>query len=238
MLGVATLAGQITAAPDSELRTLIDAQRAADQAAPLYVSGKLRVAHTRLVAAEQHLRDTRLTLAAAQHQATQATATAQASTPRWWHAGPLRARAATEHHTARVAALRASASVEELQSQLGGAETRVASAREDATVLEDAHHDWNRWYQQNLPTRYAGLAAAAETARRAHRLAAGTKELGEQVRATTARVRAVDTTQPNPHSRPVRVHLGADADAAYERITDATNDAGRQPDHEMDIDRD
>ncbi|WIN00002.1 MobF family relaxase [Actinoplanes oblitus] len=238
VLGVATLAGQISAATDNRLRELINAQRAADNAAPPYVAGDLRSAHTRLVAAEQHLRDTRLTLAGAQHEAARSAAITQTGTPRWWQAAPGRARAAADRHAARVAALRASITVEELQRQLVDARARVTSARDEVTGLEEAHHDWNRWYQQQLPTRYAGLAAAAEAARRAQRLADGTKELAQHVRATTARVRAVDNTRPNRHSTPIPAHLDDDARAAYERTTEFAENGAQQPDHEMEFDRD
>jgi len=46
VLGVATIAGHVRAASDTELRDLIAQQRAAEPHAPAYVAGKLRAAYT------------------------------------------------------------------------------------------------------------------------------------------------------------------------------------------------
>ncbi|GGQ83746.1 MobF family relaxase [Couchioplanes azureus] len=225
VLGVATLAGQISATPDHELRELIALQRAADRTAPDYVAGKLRVAHTQLIAAEQHLRDVRLVLATAESRATTAARHAAKRAPRWWQAGPLRARAATGHRTASTAALRASATVDQLQEQASSAHDRVTAARRHVHQLEQQHHRWSTWYTAVLPTRYAGLAAAAETVRRAQRLHTGIGDLAQALRATTARVRAIDATRPRPRHDTISMQLSELADAAQERILDTEQEA-------------
>lgn len=217
VLGVATLSGRLTAATDTELHDLITAQRAADAAAPTYVAGQLRAAHTDLVAAEQHLRDTRLELATAQHNANAATAHADQIKPRWWRHGPARARTAIQQQAAHVAALRATVTADTLATHVGTASTRLTAARDTVSSLEQQHQRWAQWYDTNLPTRYAGLAAAAEAARRAHAAATQTAQTADAMRATTARVRAVDGTRPQPHTYPVPEHLGRDAAAAYHR---------------------
>ncbi|MFF5085351.1 MobF family relaxase [Actinoplanes sp. NPDC000266] len=202
VLGVATLAGQISAATDTDLRELITAQRAAETGAPDYVAGRLRTAHLQLVAAEQHLRDASLDLVTARTDA-RAIAVPAAWPRRWWHSPASRARAAIEHHTATVAALRASTTVDELGQRVQHARTQVTAAVHDVKALEAGHQRWTTWYEQALPTRYAGLAAAAETARRTANLTTTTGQLAEAVRQTSARVRAVDATRPNRHTIPV-----------------------------------
>lgn len=220
VLGVATLTGRLAAATDADLNDLITAQRAADAAAPTYVAGQLRNAHIDLVAAEQHLRDTRLELATTQHAANAATTRADQIKPRWWRRGPSRARTAVQQQTARVAALRSTVTADTLATQVDSAGTRLAAARDTVNGLEQQHQAWTRWYDTNLPTRYAALAAAAETARRAHATAAQSARLADAVRTTTARVRAVDATRPRPHAYPVPEHLGQDAAGAYHRVMD------------------
>jgi conjugative relaxase-like TrwC/TraI family protein len=224
VLGVATLAGKVTAASDSQLRTLMEAQRAADRAAPAYVSGELRTAHTRLVAAEQHLRDSRIALAAAQHHATTLIAPPPATpTPAWWRPTATRARTAAEQHAAAVDSLRAQVVVDELSARLDHARARVTAAADDVAVLEERHRDWNTWYQQALPIRYAGLAAAAQSARRAHNLAIGTRQLADAARQTADRVHAVDATRPNRHTTPVREQLADQAADGHRRVADTTD---------------
>ena len=225
VLGVATLAGQIRAATDTQLHALIDAQRAADRKAPPYVAGQLRTAHTQLVAAEQHLRDARVDLATAQTTATAAARHAHAQTPKWWHAGPLHTRAAIRHQQAATDALRASTTVDGLQDRLVNARARIVSALHTVHGLEDQHQTWSGWYDQALPTRYAGLAAAAEAARRAQQLAADTAALAEAVKQTADRVRAVDATRPQPHANPVPDRLAQHADAANDRLLEDTDPA-------------
>ncbi|MEU7906412.1 MobF family relaxase [Actinoplanes sp. NPDC049118] len=220
VLGIATLAGQIQAATDAQIRALITAQREADLQAPDYVAGRLRVAHTQLVAAEHHLRDTRLDLATGRTTAITAARNADAATPRWWHAGPLRAQAAQRHQTAQADALRATSRVDELQDRLSDARARVSAARQNVHVLEEGQAVWAGWYTDALPTRYAGLAAAAETARRAQQLSRAADHVAETVRQTTARVRAVDATRPQPHTHPMADRLAGHATAAQGRVLD------------------
>ena len=219
VLGVATVAGQVSAATDGQLRALIAVQRDADQNAPAYVAGQLRVAHTQLVGAENHLRDARIDLATAQTAAA-ASAGRHADTikPRWWHAGPLHTQAAIRHQHARADALRATATVDELQDRLESARGRIDTARDRVHNLEGQHQTWTGWYDEALPARYAGLAAASEAARRAQNLADDASSLTETVRATAARVRAVDATRPQPHTRPVPDELAPHAEAAQQRV--------------------
>ncbi|MFG1995215.1 MobF family relaxase [Actinoplanes sp. NPDC048988] len=230
VLGISTLAGQIHSATDGQLRTLIAAQRDADQSAPTYVAGQLRAAHTELVGAENHLRDARVDLATAQTAAASATRHADTMKPRWWHAGPLHTRAAIRHQHARTDALRASTTVDELQDRLTSARQRIEALRERVHNLEDRHQSWAGWYHEALPTRYAGLAAGAEAARRAQNFADDARDLAETVRATAARVRAVDATRPQPHTRPVPDHLTEHAEAAQQRILEEP-DIDAPPEH-------
>ncbi|WP_285689993.1 MobF family relaxase [Actinoplanes sp. NBRC 103695] len=218
MLGVATLAGQISNATDGQLRALIAAQRDADQNAPTYVGGQLRMAHTQLVGAETHLRDARVDLATAQTAAKSAARHADTMTPRWWHAGPLHTRAAIRHQHAKTDALRAGTTVDELQDRVTSARGRIDTARDRVHELERQHQTWASWYSEALPTRYTGLAASAEAARRAQNLANDANTLADTVRATAARVRAVDATRPQPHTRPVPDDLTAHAEATRQRL--------------------
>jgi conjugative relaxase-like TrwC/TraI family protein len=219
VLSVATLAGQIRAASDPELRTMIDAQRAADAAAPPYVAGALRTAHVALIAAQQHHREVRLALAAAETTATRRAQLAASATPRWWHVGPLQTRAAAQHATAQTAANRAHHAMDGLRTQLADAATQIIQRRANVAGLETQHQHWTSWYQQALPTRYTGLAAAAENALRAQRAADNTRELVDAVRDTAARVRAVNATQPQPHVNPVPQQLAQAAEAGRDRAT-------------------
>ncbi|MFI7598232.1 MobF family relaxase [Actinoplanes sp. NPDC049681] len=229
VLGVATLAGQIHSATDGQLRALIAAQRDADQNAPAYVAGQLRAAHTQLVGAENHLRDARVDLATAQTAAASASRHADALKPRWWHAGPLQTGAAIRHQEARADALRASITVDQLRDRLTSARGRIEAVRDRVHDLEDRHQSWARWYDEALPTRYAGLAAAAEAARRAQNLAEGASSLADTVRVTAARVHAVDATRPQPHARPVPEHLTAHAETTRQRVFEDP-DLGAPPD--------
>ncbi|GIH20673.1 hypothetical protein Raf01_88450 [Rugosimonospora africana] len=214
VLGVATLAGQITAAADTELRSLVAAQRAADAAAPTYVAGALRTAHLQLIAAEQRHRELRLAVASAESSAKRHGHTAASVAPRWWHIGPLRTSAAAKHAAAQTTANRAQSRVDGLRRQLTDVTTQVSERRNDVTTLETQHQVWGSWYQQALPTRYAGLAAAAELALRAQRAANDAREVLTAVRDTTARVHAVAATRPQPQSRPVPERLAQAAEAA------------------------
>jgi hypothetical protein len=219
VLGVATLAGQIAHASHTQLQDLIAAQRAADATAPPYVGGPLRTAHIDLVAAQQQVRELQLQLAAAQADATTATTLTAARSPRWWHKGPWRARAAAEHATAQHAELRASNRADELTEHLTGARARVTACRDRANSYEEQHHIWSRWYDRALPTRYAGLAAAHEQAQRAQRVTTDLEHLLDAVRATGEQVRAIDDTRPHPHAKPAPDHLTSAADAGRDRAT-------------------
>jgi conjugative relaxase-like TrwC/TraI family protein len=239
VLGVATLAGKITTASETQLRTLMEAQRAADRAAPPYVSGELRNAHTRLVGAEQHLRDSRIALAAAEHHATTITSPTPRQTASWWRPSAARTRDAAEQHAAAVASLRAQVRVDELRDRLDHARVRVTAAADDVAVLEERHRDWNTWYQQALPIRYAGLAAAAESTRRASRLASNIRQVADAVRQTADRVHAVDATRPNRHTTPVRDQLADQATTSQHRVTDTTDpDLPQTETPDLDLDRD
>ncbi|WP_433294564.1 MobF family relaxase [Actinoplanes sp. CA-030573] len=221
VIGVATLTGQLRAATETDLREVVSLQRAADRQAPDYAGGKLRVAHLQVIVAEQHVTDTRLALASAQQDATTKAKLADASTPRWWHVGPLRTRAVAQHTAATTAANRAADRLETLEETLDQARERLAEARNTLTPLEQQHHTWGTWYREQLPTRYAGLAANAELVRRQQQLRQDVQALGDAVRATTDKVRAVDATQPRPHQRPVPQRLAEHADTVRARYAGA-----------------
>ncbi len=225
MLGVATLAGRVATADDTQLQVFIDAQRAADAAAPPYVGDQLRTAHTDLVAAEQRVTDIRLELGAVEGDIREASRRATARSPRWWHVGPARARAVAEETAERRHAARASQHADVLRAELAAAVTAVDGERATVDALEAQHLEWARWYQGALSTRYAGLAAAAE---RTRRVAVGVADLADAVRETTARVRAIPDTQPRPHDRPVPDHLAEAAEAAQDRA--------RKLDPDLDLD--
>ncbi|WP_155252947.1 hypothetical protein [Salinispora arenicola] len=80
------------------------------------------------------------------------------------------------------------------------------------TVLDTQHAAWKRWYDNALPTRYAGLAAAAEQARRA---ASRNAALADAI----ARVLAVNDNRPTPYATPIPEHLRQHAHDAHQRIT-------------------
>ena len=234
VLGVATLAGQITAAPDHELQELLALQRASERTSPTYVAGKLRVAHTELLAAEQHLRTSNLDLAATTTtQPTASTVQPEQQRPHWWRAGRHGARDAANHHTQRhtPTVINNAATA---QDRLDTAQERVSAASDKVNQLEKQHQTWATWYTAALPTRYAGLAAAAELARRNLRNNSKTKEFVDAVRGTTAKVRAIDTTREQPHHNPIPEHLAEDADTAQDRTTDANADVDADYDIEND----
>jgi conjugative relaxase-like TrwC/TraI family protein len=241
VLGVATLAGQIAAAAEPELHQLVTAQHTADRHAPPYVGGRLRTAHVQLVVAEQHLRDTRLDLATAQSTARTANLRVDQIQHKWWHVGPVRARTATEQQQARTVALRATNAVGELQAQLEHAGARLGHARETVRDLEQQHRTWAGWYDDALPTRYAGLAAAAEVTRRVQRAATQATGVARTVKArvadavhdATARIYAVDATRPQPHAHPVPDRLSGDAGSAYQRVMEG-DDAVPAADTDLD----
>jgi hypothetical protein len=216
VLGIATLAGQIAHASHTQLQDLIAAQRATDATAPPYVGGPLRTAHVDLVAAQQHVRELQLQLAAAQADAIKAAMLTAARIPRSWQAGPVQARATAEHATAQRAELRANNRAEKLTDRLAG--ERLTACQDTANGLEQQHQIWSRWYEHALPTRYAGLAAAHEQAQRARRRTDDLERLLNAVRDTAARIRAVDDTLPRPHARLVPDRLTDNADASRDRI--------------------
>ncbi|MFG2042224.1 MobF family relaxase [Dactylosporangium sp. NPDC048998] len=213
-LGVATVAGQVDAAPDHELREWVALQRAADRAAPPYVGDDLRGAHLQLAAAEQHVDHLRQRLAAA-----------EASAERLRTAAPPRAALWRRHSAiAEQQALRA-ARQQRADDRVGHLGTRLAAAQETVaqrTVLveglEQQHATWTAAYERSLPTRYLGLAAAAEQARRAQAVDRKSDELRDALKASTAKVRAVDATRPKPRAEMVSPHLHDEAAAARDRI--------------------
>jgi hypothetical protein len=234
ILGVATLTGQIHAATDTELRTMIDAQRAADATAPTYVAGALRTAHITLVAAQQHDQELRLSLTAAEDTATRQSQRATSTTPRWWHVGPLRTRAAIRHNTTQATASDAQNVTDDLRTQLADAARQTTERHTNVTGLEAQHQVWTNWYQQALPTRYAGLAAAAETALRAQHAAETAHQLVNAVRDTAARVHAIDATRPQPHTNPVPEQLPAAAQASRDRVAALLDPTSEEPNRDPD----
>ncbi|MFI5496601.1 MobF family relaxase [Actinoplanes sp. NPDC051859] len=238
VLGIATLAGQVAAAPDYELRELVALQRSTERRAPDYVAGALRVAHTELAAAEQHLRASHLELAAAQKRPDLAEKQATGQRQRWWATSPLGVRDAIRQHPTTATLELPREDLQRLQDNLQDARSRVDTARTKVDVLEQRHHTWTNWYTTALPTRYAGLAAAAELTRRAHRTNPGMKDLISAVRDTTAKIRAVDATQPRPHQRPVPEHLTEDADHAHDRLLDHDIDTHPELDGDLELETD
>ncbi|MCG5466723.1 relaxase domain-containing protein [Micromonospora sp. MED01] len=229
VVGAATLAGHLTTTDDQELTRLITAQHAADDAAPPYVADQLRDAHLRLTDVEQRHHDLALLLAAVDAAGQRATAHVQQLRPRWWQRGPSRTRilaAQRESHqrvdaaTGRAAGLRGN--LTRLREVIDQRQARV-------TDLESRHRTWSHWYTSALPTRYAGLAAAAEQARRT---TTRRTNLADAVATTTARVRAIDETRPQPHATPITESLPQHATAARERTK--TRDLGTIEEAEID----
>ncbi|HKS98252.1 MAG TPA: MobF family relaxase [Rugosimonospora sp.] len=215
MLGMATLAGRVAAADDIQLQTFIDQLRAADAAAPTYVGDQLRADHTAQMAAQQHLTDIQLELAAVEGTVRSAARRAMNHSPRWWHIGGSRTRAAAAQAAEQRLTDHARQHADALRRDLTAATAAVNTTRGAVTTTEDRHEEWTRWYHTNLPTRYAGLAAAAE---RTRRLAAATADMTAAISATAAKVRAIPETQPRPHTRPVPDHLAPDAEAGRDRV--------------------
>ncbi|MGI5243193.1 MobF family relaxase [Dactylosporangium sp. CA-139066] len=231
-LGVATLAGQLRAANIVELRHHVQAQLAADGAEPPYVAGKLRLAHLDLVDAEDTVRGLRTDLAVAEHALTRATQqTTTHPVPRWWQIGPLRTFAATRAHAAPIDVAATRQQITDLRQQLGTATSDLRYQQTVVRDLEREHGTWRAWYDDNLPVRYAGLAAAAENARRAHTTFLRIAEVRDRIHAKTAKVRAVDDTRPKPHTRPVPEQLDTLAAAARDRheMIDEANTTAAAP---------
>ncbi|MFC8850570.1 MULTISPECIES: MobF family relaxase [unclassified Micromonospora] len=210
VLGAATLAGRLTTATDAELHQLTAAQRTADAAAPPYTADDLRDAHLKLTDAEHRHHDLQLLLTAVDTAGHHAAAQARALRPRWWQRGPSRTRILTAQRAAQHRVDTAAKHSTGLRSRLAIQREHIDQRQHHVSHLEAGHAQWKRWYTDALPTRYAGLAAAAEQARRR-------ADLADTVAATTARVRAIDDTRPQPYVSPVSVHLRLHADAAQQR---------------------
>ena len=215
-LGAATLAGHLTTTDNAELAKLITAQQTIDATAPTYVADQLRSAHLDLTDAEHRHHDLTLLLAAITTAGQRAATQAQQQQPRWWQRGPSRARMLAAQQEAHQRAAAAASHHTSLSAKLATLSAGIDQRRERVTLLETHHADWQRWYTNALPTRYAGLAAAAEQTRRA---ATRRANLADAVAATTARVRAIDDTRPQPHAAPVTEHLTHQADAARRRTS-------------------
>jgi conjugative relaxase-like TrwC/TraI family protein len=125
-----------------------------------------------------------------------------------------------------------------LGQRLHDAATRLADQQQRVAVLEHAHQVWLNWYQQHLPTRHAGLAAAHELAVRAHHADTNADDVLQRVRATAAQVRAVTATQPQPQARPVPPHLPDTAAAGRGRAANLPFDPDTPPATDPDIDLD
>lgn len=136
--------------------------------------------------------------------------------PRWWHRGPSRTRRLTAQRSLHTHAAAAANQVGGLQQKLASLDHQIAEQSRRVTVLDAQHAAWKRWYDGALPARYAGLAAAAEQARRA---ASRNAAVANAVATTTARVHAVNDTRPTPHATPVPEHLRQHAHDAHQRIT-------------------
>lgn len=220
VLGVATHAGYIRALADRDLHAAITQQHVSELTQPPYVAGQLRMAHLHLVNAEEHLTTLRLAVPTAAKHASTTAQLADASTPRWWHIGPFRARAAARHAAANAAATRAAHQLDTLDNAIDQARTHLTDTRNAITPLETQHQTWSLWYEQNLPIRYTGLAAAAELARRQHQLRQDVEEITTTLNATTDKVRAVDATRPQPHARPTPAHPGPHEQAGRRHLHD------------------
>ncbi|MFI6129455.1 MobF family relaxase [Micromonospora sp. NPDC051141] len=221
-LGAATLAGHLTTTDDNELARLVTAQQDIDATAPPYVADQLRGAHLDLTDAEHRHHDLTLLLAAITTAGQRAATHAQHQQPRWWQRGPSRARALAAQQEAQQRLASAAGHHASLSAKLISLHTVIDQRRERVDNLEAHHSQWRRWYTTALPTRYAGLAAAAEQTRRA---TARRADLTDAVATTTARVRAIDDTRPQPHAAPVPERLAQYADAARRRTGLTPNQA-------------
>ncbi|WP_203854505.1 MobF family relaxase, partial [Dactylosporangium siamense] len=136
-LGVATVAGQVAAAPDQNLREWVALQHAADRAMPAYVGDDLRVAHLQLTAAEHRIDDIRQRLAAAQATAERIRDTETPRVPIW------RRRSAVEQRQAITAnQQRANDCVEQLETRLTAAQETAAELEQVVERLEGQHAKW------------------------------------------------------------------------------------------------
>ncbi|MEU1811707.1 MobF family relaxase [Micromonospora aurantiaca (nom. illeg.)] len=215
-LGAATLAGHLTTTDHTELARLVTAQQNIDATAPAYIADQLRDTHLDLTDAEHRHHDLTLLLAAITTAGQRAATHAHHLRPRWWHRGPSRAQMLAAQQEAHQRAAAAAGHHASLSAKLATLNAVINQRRDRVTNLEARHSHWQRWYTSALPTRYAGLAAAAEQTRRA---AARRTNLADAVAATTARVRAIDDTRPQPHTAPVTAHPAQQADAARHRTS-------------------
>ncbi|MBO4164290.1 MobF family relaxase [Micromonospora antibiotica] len=216
VLGAATLAGRLTIAPDAELTRLVTALHAADRAAPAYVGDELRASHRTLTDAQRHRYELAQQLVTLEENQRAAGNHVQRLQPRWWHRGAPRARRVAAQRSLSAYATTVATQVGHLQGELDTADRQILGLKQRITIVEADHAVWKRWYADALPTRYAGLAAAAEQARRA---VSRNSRLADAVSATTARVQAVHDTRPTPRSRPVPEHLRQHAHDAQQRVT-------------------
>ncbi|MEV6925517.1 MobF family relaxase [Dactylosporangium sp. NPDC051485] len=230
-VGVATVAGQVRAASDPQLRQYIAAQRVADTAAPAYVGDDLRAAHLQLAAAQHIISDARTALAAAESTA-ERLRTAAAPRTTWW-----RRPTAVNTRNAELAAAqrRADIRVQRLTDQMRLPEITVDRLTTTVRDLETRHADWTANYQRTLPTRYLGLAAAQEQARRAQQANRNAEKLLNAVKATTAKVRAVDDTRPKPHTTPVPPRAADLAEAGRDRTAITLDSRDRDADQDLDL---
>ncbi|MGI5238659.1 MobF family relaxase [Dactylosporangium sp. CA-139066] len=225
-LGVATVAGQVASAPDHELREWVALQRAADRAAPPYVGDDLRAAHLQLAAAEHHVDHLRQRLAAAEATAERLRTAAPPRPPLW-----RRRSAIAEQQALRAARQqRADDRVEHLGTRLATAQETLAERAVLVDGLEQQHATWTAAYERSLPTRYLGLAAAAEQARRAQAADRKSDELRDALKTARATVRALDETRPKPHTELVSPRLPEEAAAAYDRLGLPPRDDTADPD--------
>ncbi|MDP9792581.1 conjugative relaxase-like TrwC/TraI family protein [Catenuloplanes nepalensis] len=215
-LGTATAAGLVRAADRTELARLIADQRAADATAPAYVADNLRAAHLALIQAEEQVQALHTQLAAVTAARESAHAQATAAKPRWWHTPGRWAHIVARRDAQQERATDAAARADALRTALNDAGRVVDAARARVSRLEDRHREWVRWYVDALPTRYRGLAAAAEQKRR---LRSRVTVVTDAVRDTAARVHAIDGTRAQPHARPAPERLTDLADAAQQRLT-------------------
>ena len=230
-LGVATVAGQVAAAPDHELREWVALQRAADRAAPPYVGDELRAAHLQLAAAEHHVDDLRQRLAAAESVAERLRTTAPAHTPRWRRTSTIDVQTATR--TAHQQ--RADDRVDRLTARLDHADRVVTERQTTVDGLEDRHATWMTNYEHTLPSRYLGLAAAAEQARRAHAADRRSDDLRAAVKAATSKVHAVDDSRPKPRTDPVDRQLPELANAGTARTAATLGVSDAQIDDDLEL---
>ncbi|WP_434744030.1 MobF family relaxase [Micromonospora sp. SH-82] len=215
VLGTATLAGHLTTATDAELTRLVAAQQRADAAAPSYVADELRAAHLDLTAAEHHRHDITHLLTTVDAAKDRLQADAQRRQPRWWQRGPSRTRQLAAQAALRTRTTEAARHATELRRTLSTLDHHMTRYAHRAATLDSQHATWQRWYDSALPTRYAGLAAAAELTRRA---ATRQSSLTEAVTSTAAKVQAIHDTRPRPHVTPVPAHLDQHTHDAHQRL--------------------